>query len=140
MRSLFTQTLQCIALCFVLLTASCSSPFGRADLVGRWQVAEFDTDINRLSPALLQAGEDEALSTQYVLEADGTFEATSNFMPNGQKGAWAFNEESKRLTFVYMDTPDDSESYTVESANGSQSVWLMGMEGLGIMQFTLARQ
>ena len=93
-----------------------------------------------LSPALLAAGKQEALSTQYELHADGTFEASSELMPNGQSGAWAYKEEGKQLTFVYLETPDDAESYAVQSVSSGKAVWLMGIEGMGIMQFTLERK
>lgn len=120
---------------------SCSSSFTEKDLIGTWRVTNMTTQLKEISPAIIKEAEKEAKSSVYSLMENKELTMSSNFIKNGAKGEWDFNEKEKILILEFEDNLYKSkEKYNILSVKGNQMVLLQEVQGQGSIQLTLFKE
>lgn len=120
----------------IVITA-CSSKIDESRLVGEWQVSEFHADTPELSPMLIDAVRQDAISTTYILNEDKSFVEISNTRPSGAEGFWRFREEDNLLELIDEDA--GTQPYFVRSVEANEMIWFQPMEGIGSLTIILKR-
>ena len=132
----------------ILLTGSfllfgCSQEYTSASLNGKWQETKMVADmpeLKDLSPAIIKAGEELALSTTYEFNADGSSIETSNYYPEGIPGKWTYNSDSMTLNLISTDEAIPSESYyTVAFHSKRKMTLLQNYQEMGSLKMELVR-
>ena len=130
---------------FLILTlvglSGCTPNYTATDLHGKRQITELDADMPELSPAIIQAGEELALSTIYEFNTDGSSVETSNYYPEGILGQWTFNQDSMLL---YITSTDEAipciGNYSVEFLIKRVIKMTQDYQELGQLSMTLTKR
>lgn len=128
-----------VALCSVMV--GCQGQIEESDLVGKWSVVGFSAETPNLSPAIIEGGKAEALSSVYELKEDGTSVLISDYYINGSRGKWSYEGEKKLIRISHSDDNDSGdEIYMVKSVGDSKMVWMQEIPGVGTLTMTLTNQ
>ena len=120
---------------------SCSSKIDTSKIIGNWKVIEFSADTPDLSPAVIDAGKKEALSSHYSFLKNGDSNLKSNYYKNGNKRTWNYNETSNFLTINNKEkTEIGPENYKIVSLNDNKMVWSQNLGELGSLKMTLIKE
>ncbi|WP_436515637.1 hypothetical protein [Ekhidna sp. To15] len=126
-----------IRLILLIALASCGGTIDETKLVGEWRVEEFSANTPDLSPALIEAAKEDAISTTYILNSDGTYTVASNYDPNGIEGAWKFYSTGDLLELTEIGV--STQMFSVESLDSVTMVWVQDVADFGNLTFTLKR-
>jgi len=128
------------ALLLLTVTACCKDKTEQSDMVGAWNVTQFTADAPELSPGLIQAAKSEALSSTYALAGDHSLVITTDYMEDGAKGTWSFDEKTQKVTlrYSYEDLPS-KEEYQIQSNCGDEMDWYQDMGDMGSITATVIR-
>ena len=131
-----------ILACTILISIlSCSSKVDTSKIIGKWKVIEFSTNTPELSPAVIDAGRIEALSSHYSFLKNGDSNLKSNYYKNGKERTWNYNATSNVLTIKNKEkTETGPENYKIESLNDNKMVWLQNLGELGSLKLTLIKE
>lgn len=100
-----------------MLFYGCNSFPEKKELVGKWKVIKFDSEIKDISPVIIELGNKEALSTMYIFNDDNSMILSSRSNPN-LTGKYELNAEKKTLTFYYKDEntgEDFTDIFTIKN-------------------------
>jgi len=131
-----------IIACTILISVlSCSSKVDTSKIIGKWKVIEFSANTPDLSPAVIDAGRTESLSSHYSFFKNGDSNLKSNYYKNGKERTWIYNSTSNVLTMQNKEKNEDGpESYTIESLNDNKMIWLQDLGELGSLKLTLIKE
>ena len=119
----------------------CNTNYSAITLEGTWEVVAMEADMPELSPSIIKAGEELALSTTYFFRSDNTCLITSSYYPEGYEGVWTFNKDSMTLHVKSTDEIiiDESE-YAIEFASKKKIYLSEELEELGSLSMTLTKR
>ena len=121
--------------------AGCQGQIEVSQLLGKWKVSGFNADTPNLSPAIIEDGRVEAMSSEYDLSSDGKSFLRSDYYIKGQTGNWIFDKDSKKLTITHSNEEEmGPTTYTVESVSETKMVWIQEIEGIGTLTLTLKKR
>ena len=125
---------------FVLLFG-CGNQIEEKDLIGSWKVSEFKADTPELSPPLIEAASQEALSTTYTFQKDKTYQMKSDYISEGMSGQYDFETLTNRIKMMRSPQEGDSyEEYEVEFINKNSMKLTQNMAELGRLTMTLTKK
>lgn len=126
-----------VGLMLGIILVSCGSKIDESNLPGEWRVVEFESNTPELSPMLIAAAKEDAITTTYVLNADGTYKVASNYDPNGVEGVWKFYSSGDLLEMTEVGV--SGQMFIVESLVSGTMVWTQEIPDFGSLTFTLKR-
>jgi hypothetical protein len=132
-------------LSFCLLSAlfvSCSDelPIIEENIAGNWKVTAFEANTPGLSPDIIDAAKQEALSISYILKTDHRAYMSSIYYTEGQSGAWNLNEETRTIQLdSQFEGEDVSENFLVTSVTPTKMEWQQVLVGIGELSFVLEK-
>ena len=124
-----------LVICSLIFLCSCGAAVNASDIPGKWQVIDFDAKMPDVSPMLILAAREEAVSTVFVLSNDGNFAETSNFNPEGIEGSWVFSTSNNSLQVT--DSQGSERVFVIESINDGRMIWVQELDELGSMSYIL---
>jgi hypothetical protein len=75
----------------------------KENILGTWDVVDFEGEIREASRELIDAGRKESLSSVYVFKKDNSFRLTSNYLKEGVEGSFKVFEDERVLRIIYKD-------------------------------------
>ncbi|MFT5724695.1 MAG: hypothetical protein ACI9JN_001816 [Bacteroidia bacterium] len=119
---------------------SCSTEYNAKTIEGYWEVIEADVKMPDLSPTIIDAGKELALSSAYVFNDDSSYVETTNYYPEGIKGKWWVDMDSMILVLRNTDEeiPGNAE-YNFRLESKRKMIWTQDYDGLGSIVLTLKK-
>lgn len=124
-------------LILTIVLSSCQSQINQSDLNGEWNVTKLNANTPGLSPILIQGAREEAISTSYWFNQDGSYKETSNSNPIGKEGLWEFHPSNNLLELT--DEGVSGQIFIVKSVDTSKMIWFDDMKELGSLTYELTR-
>ena len=114
------KTLIPIFLIFFLLFYGCDNSIDQEELIGRWEVVDFKSNV-LISPHIIEGAKSLALSTSFIFNKDKTFSVVSDY-PKKRFGKYQFMKETGTIKLIYNDGISGGSRinvFTIESLDGN---------------------
>jgi hypothetical protein len=108
----------------MLISIMCSCSQGSVDkkeIIGKWKVIEFNTNIKDLSPGIIKVAKEIALSSSYEFKKDSSYSFNSSF--ESYDGKWALENKNIIMTFSSEYEKNGVEKYEVVNLNKGRMTW-----------------
>jgi hypothetical protein len=130
-----------LLLLVVVFFYNCSSKINENEIIGNWKVVEFMSNTPELSPILIEATKNEALSSNYSFHKDKTFKMKSDYKPNGESGKFKFTSKKRTFELIFNSgNKNDIEKHQIVSLDANLMKWTQNIEGIGSLSMTLKRE
>lgn len=130
------------AIIIALVFISCKVEVSEISVTGVWAAKSFESTIPDVPAEYAEAGEQEFLSSIYTLNADNSFELTSNYFQPSARGHWELNAETNVLAMYYeKDAVKGVETYVIKKLYKNKIVLFQDVPGADAhVQITLVKK
>lgn len=124
----------------LLILTNCTSRKSENQIVGKWNISEFDSNTPDLSPELINMAKENALSSTYTIKVDKTYSIQSSHSGNKEIGKWTLNKAKNLILFSTEQNGEEFlDEYEIESINEQEMVWSQDLGELGKLKLTLKK-
>lgn len=125
---------------FLIISCSDELSITEENIAGNWKVIAFEANTPELSPDIVNAAQEEALSISYILKSDHRVYMSSIYYNEGESGSWKFNKETNTIQLdSQFEGKDVSENFVVKRITAEQMEWQQVLVGIGELSFTLQK-
>lgn len=119
--------------------ASCANDeLNEANFSGEWQVTDYSADVE-LSPMIIMAAKQVAITTSYSFNSDGTFLQKDISETQGLSGTWKLLKDKNQVELIYTNN-EVPLIYTIQDFSSDKMSWLHQMGDLGTEEYSLEKK
>lgn len=119
--------------------SSCSNnELNETNFSGEWQVIDYSADVE-LSPMIILAAKQVAVTTSYSFNSDGTFLQKDISEKEGLSGTWKLLKDKNQVELIYTNN-EVPLIYTIQDFSSDKMNWLHQMGDLGTEEYSLEKK
>ncbi len=122
-----------------LLLCGCNNTINENQLIGNWQVVDFNANTPSVSTEIIELARLEALSSKYFFKKNKDYTLKTKSI--SEQGTWKLDIENKKIIFINIVKGEEKLSYyTLEYLNKNSIKFIHTLEKVGSISMTLQKE